>query len=414
MSIGSVLPFEVSVMIRIPTLSAVFLTLFTNGVLFLSELHPVWAEDPPFKYVTTQAAPEFRTVVGVAISGDRRHAYTAAYGAKTIGVFSRDLKTGELTGIETIQDSNLLDCVTAARLSPDNRFLITAAFRSNAVVLYSRDAQTGKLTRVDSVKQGNNTKAQLNFAIEAAWSPDSKHAYVIAPTSAAVNVFAITAKPGLELVEVELGENRCFAGARGIVLSPDGKFVYVASEGADTLTTLKRDPKTGELDVLEILKHKDGQVQGLNGAFSLAVSPDGKFLYLSSGRFTGTDGITVFKRKKDGKLEFVDELINFTDKLQRFVGGNEIVMSSDGKQVYVVASRSDSLVVLDRDQQTGKLKQTQFFVDQFRGVGAMLMPGGLTISPDDKFIYVAAEGSNAVAIFQKNTPKPAIAEKPKN
>ncbi|MCA9069060.1 MAG: beta-propeller fold lactonase family protein, partial [Planctomycetaceae bacterium] len=151
----------------------------------------------------------------------------------------------------------------------------------------------------------------------------------------------------------------------------------------------------------------------LNGAFSLAVSSDGKFLYLSSGRFTGSDAITIFKRKNDGKLELVDELINFTDKLQRFVGGNEITISSDGKQVYSVASRSDSLVVLDRDQQTGKLKQTQFLVDQYRGVGAMLMPGGLTLSPDDKFVYVASEGSNAITIFQKSTPKPAIAEKPK-
>lgn len=398
---------------RVRALSLVFLTLFANGIFLLGEPVRVRADDPPLKYVTTLAAPELGGVVAVEISRDGRHAYTAAYNSKTLGLFSRDVKTGLLTRMGVIQDADWMDGMTGLRLSPDNRFLITAAFRSKASLLFSRDPKTGKLTRVDAVKHGeNNSKALLDFAIDATWSPDSKYAYVIAPNSAAVNVFAITAKPSLELVEAEQGEDRCFAGARGIAVSPDGKFVYVASERADTLTVLERDPQTGRLDLLEIHKHADSKVSGLNGAFSLAVSPDGKFVYLSSGRFTGTDAITVFQRKNDGKLEFVDEMINFTDKLERFVGGNEITISSDGKHVYSVASRSDSLVVLDRNKQTGKLKQTQFLVDQYQGVGAMLMPGGLTLSPDDQFIYVAAEGSNAVTIFQKNTPEPAIAEKP--
>jgi DNA-binding beta-propeller fold protein YncE len=94
-------------------------------------------------------------------------------------------------------------------------------------------------------------------------------------------------------------------------------------------------------------------------------------------------------------------MFNFTDKLERFVGGNEIILSKDGKQAFAVGSKSDSLVAFDRDPKTGKLKQTQFLVDNFRGVGAMLMPGGVGVSPDGRFVYVAAEGSGALAIFER-------------
>ena len=371
------------------------------------------ADDPPLKYVSTVKANELDGVVAIDISKDGKHLYASSYVSKSVCVFSHDAEAGTLTQIESINKPDLLDGMTALRLSPDNRFAISAAFRSKSAVLFSRDAKTGKLTIEDSIKDQQGG-ALLNWAIEAAWSPDSKFAYVIASNSAAVNVFRITAKPGLEFVEAEKGEGGCFAGARGIAVSPDGKFVYVASDRADTLTVLKRDAKTGKLEVLEIQKRSDENPGGLDGAFSVAVSPDSKFVYLSSGRFTGSDAITVFEKQNDGKLKLVDELYNFTQKLERFVGGNEITITRDGKHVYAVASRSDSLVALSRDLKTGKLKQTQFLVDQFQGTGAMLMPSGLAVSPDGKFVYVAAEGTDGITIFNRPGPaKPAAAEKVK-
>ena len=371
------------------------------------------AEEPPLKYVTAVASDELKGVVSIDISSDGRFAYSANYLGKSVCAFSRDAQTGGLTRIDAITDAGLFDGVTAVRLSPDNRFAITAAFRSKASVLLSRDAKTGRLKMVDAVEQGKQTPAQLEFAVDAAWSPDSAFAYVIAPNGAAVNVFHISAKPALEFVEAELGQDRCFWGARGIALSPDGKFVYVASEYAGTLTVLNRDAQTGKLDVHQILRDGNGKAEGLSGAFSLSVSPDGRFVYLSSGRFRGNDAISIFEKQKDGRLALVDEMFNYTDKLERFVGGNEIIISQDGKYAYAVGSRSDSLVAFDRDPQTGKLKQTQYLVDGNNGVGPMVLPGGLTVSPDGRFVYVASEGSSAITIFEQTTPRPAIAEKPK-
>ncbi len=385
--------------------------LLIAGMLFLPSF--LRADEPVLKYVTAIGSDELKGVVGIDISADGRFAYSANYLAKTVSTFSRDAQTGKLSRMDAVSDPALLDGVTAVRLSPDNRFAITAAFRSKASVLFSRDAKTGRLKKVDSIEQGKSTPAQLEWAIDAAWSPDSAYAYVIAPNSAAVNVFRITAKPALQFVEAELGEDRCFRGVRGIAVSPDGKFVYVASEYAATLVVLNRDAQTGRLDVHQILQDGEGKAEGLSGAFSVAVSPGGRFVYVSSGRFRGNDAITIFEKQKDGKLAFVDEMFNYTDDLERFVGGNEIAVSRDGKHAYAVASQSDSLVAFDRDVKTGKLKQTQFLVDGIDGVGPMAMPGGLSVSPDGRFVYVASEGSSGITIFKRSDPRPAIAEKPK-
>ena len=384
-------------------------TPLTLAALLVLAGRTLWAADPPLAYVANLKSDDLKGIVSVDISRDGRHLYAAAYQAKSIGVFARDAQTGLLERIETVSEPAVFDGITAARLSPDNRFLVTAAFRSNAVALYSRDPKTGKLTKAGTVVRTGKGGALLNFAVDAAWSPDSAHVYVIAANSAAVNVFRITGQPSLELVEVEEGNDRSLRGARGIAVSPDGNFVYIAGEQSNALSVFKRDARTGKLDWHQVLKSGQHKAAGLNGAFSVAASPDGAFVYLSSGRFHGTDAITVFKKQNDGTLQFVEELINYTDKLERFVGGNEITLSPDGKRAYAVGSRSDSLVVFDRNPATGTLKQTQFLVDNFKGVGPMVMPGGVEVSPDGRFVYVASEGSSALTIFQRTGP--AIAEK---
>jgi len=391
-------------------LSAVFVLFLLAGFAV-----PMPSRGQMLKYVSTLKSPALDGVVSADISRDGRFLYAASYVAKTATVYRRDATTGLLTEVQALNEAQIMDGMTAIRLSPDNKFAVSAAFRVDAAGLYTRDAKSGKLKRVDAVEHGRGTKALLDWAIDVVWSPDSKFVYVIAPNSAAVNVFKITDKPGLEFVQVEQGTDRCFDGARGAAASSDGRFLYVASERAGTLTVLERDVNTGKLSVLEIIKNGTTKAEGLDGAFSVAVSSDNQFVYVSSGRFRGSDAISIFKRKKDGTLDFVDELYNFTDKLERFVGGNEVTISPDGNHAYAVASRSDSMVVFKRDKKTGKLQQTQFLVDQLQGVGAMAMPGGLTGSPDGRFVYVAAEGSDALAIFKiPGPPAPAIAEKPKS
>ena len=381
------------------------------ATLALSAARPLPAQEPAaapaagtLTYAASYTSDVLGHVVSVDVSPDGRFLYTASYNARQVGVFARDAADGRLEPVRTTQDPDTLNGVTGLRVSPNGRYAAAAAFRSDAVTLFSRDAADGTLEAVDAVT-GVEVPA-LDWTIDLAWSPDSRFLYAIADDGAAVVGFRVTPADGgvLEHVESQTGRDRCFRGARGIALAPDGRRIYVVSKDAGTLVTLGRDPEAGTTRVQQVLRAGggDGAVAALDGVFGVAVAPDGRSVYTSSGRYRGANAVAVFRAGEDGGLRPVQELIDGTDALDGFVGGNEIAVSPDGRNVYAVAPRSDALAAFTRDPDTGELTQIRSL--RHDADGPLGTASGLTVSPDGRFVYVAAETSDAVTVYRRNTP----------
>src|SRR5436190_91121 len=79
-------------------------------------------------------------------------------------------------------------------------------------------------------------------------------------------------------------------GARGVAVSPDGKSVYVTSVLGDAIVRFDRDTATGALTKQGCIADAGSAIgcsetqQGLDGARSVAVSPDGKTVYVASSQ----------------------------------------------------------------------------------------------------------------------------------
>ena len=69
--------------------------------------------------------------------------------------------------------------------------------------------------------------------------------------------------------------------ALGIIkISPEGKYLYLIADGEDdSVSWFDRNVLTGEISYLGSLKDGQGGVDGLNGAYGLAISSDGKHVY---------------------------------------------------------------------------------------------------------------------------------------
>jgi DNA-binding beta-propeller fold protein YncE len=162
------------------------------------------------------------------------------------------------------------------------------------------------------------------------------------------------------------------------------------------------------------------KARGLGGDVSyLALPSDGDQLY-ASGR-----GVVVFKRgSRAGALRQLrgpKGCVSFDGRSHR--GGKrarcrrarglrtpaDIVVSADGRNVYVAAFGDDAVVAFRRNSHTGTLKQLS-------GAGGCVSRGGkhgcapgralsaplaLALSDDGKSLYVAALDSNAVAILRR-------------
>ena len=99
-------------------------------------------------------------------------------------------------------------------------------------------------------------------------------------------------------------DGKALDGANSVAVSPDGKHLYVASAFSDAVAIFARNKTTGALtqlagtdgcvkEVGDGVECADGK--GLDGAVGVAVSKDGKHVYVAS---SFSDAVAVFSREK--------------------------------------------------------------------------------------------------------------------
>ena len=94
-----------------------------------------------------------------------------------------------------------------------------------------------------------------------------------------------------------------------------------------------------------------------------------------------------------------------------FLGSSALAMSPDGRNVYVASSRSNAIAVFRRDARTGALTQRRGAAGCISDGGAsgcaraigLLGPNSVAVSPDGRNVYATAFGSNALVV---SSPQP--------
>ncbi len=207
--------------------------------------------------------------------------------------------------------------------------------------------------------------------------------------------------------------------ARNVVVTPDGKYVYVAGEAAPfMISAFSRNTSTGALTELALANGcvssngTDGDGAStcqtyapLDKPNSVAVSPDGKSLYV--GLEQNTKGIVTFSIGSDGSLTPVQCLLNTASGgcggATGLSSAGTPVVSPDGKNVYVASYNGAAIVAFSRDGTTGALTQLsgQQGCVSADGTGGSCVDGRglsrmyvLTMSADGKNLYGANEATN--------------------
>jgi DNA-binding beta-propeller fold protein YncE len=305
-----------------------------------------------------------------ALSPDGRNLYLASWAFDPHGdrsdnysdlaVFARDRTTGALRQLGCLGPSTRGGC-TAGRgiygpesvaVSPDGRNVYVAS--SGGLAVFARDSRSGALRQL----AGSAGALRQFSSVVVAVSPDGRNVYAVTSSNDREALFAFRRNPRGALTKVGCVANPglkaagCTAAASfvgpwfcySLALSPDGRSLYVGSCG--DLTVFSRNgagglTQTGCIDASGPPGRPCAGDTGTEPQTSIAVSRDGRNLYFAFniGRKTQPGGITVFARAANGALT---RLSCFTEtgshgactKARGLESPRALALSPDGRNLY--------------------------------------------------------------------------------
>ncbi len=362
----------------------------------------------------------------------------------------------------------------AIAISPDGRNVYVASAGSDAIAVFDRSRSTGALTQpkgkagcvaavVGKAKgaQGCGLAIGLLAPNSVAVSPDGANVYATTRDGASVITFHRNRKTG-ELRQLPPIASGCISGlpipgctaGRAlkwpdvVVVSPDGKNVYVGDFAGNGVTSFSRAGKAGALTQLSgtagciTEAGEEGCAKGveLNLVEGMAIAKNGSTLYTAAAL---SNAVGVFNREAaTGALVqrgcVTDATVSSCTLGYEIEGANALAVAPRGGGVYATSLLSNSLTTFGTTSGGAGLAQppgperevegekvpaaegtpspdgcTVFLRSPGCGFGvAMKAPEGLDVSSDGANVYVAAYNSGAIDVFDRDAETGVVTQKP--
>ncbi len=277
-------------------------------------------------------------------------------------------------------------------------------------------------SRVNGQSYGGVTVQGMDEAAKVAVTPDGQHVYALGRASNAVVAFTRDPADGsltfLHMLSSASPGMATLSRPQGLAISADGAQVYVSARFGNALFVLNRETvsSSGQFGRMSMAEaHINGLlgVSGLSGAFGLDLSPDGRHLYVAS---EGDDAVVLFDRASNGSLTFRGKWVRGTGTLWGMDGAQGIEVSPDGMKVFVTGAADDSLTIFNRDNGQaspgiGNLTGSRTIFNGDGDITAMDEPGAVVATGDNCFVYVVAAGSDgAILPFNRCTAAPLFSD----
>lgn len=215
------------------------------------------------------------------------------------------------------------------------------------------DGSLGALvSTIKATGSGPHRRQSAPHAHSAAVDPSGR--YVLVPDLGADRVFIYALDRATHTLST-LPPVRAYiappgSGPRHLVFSPDGRFVWLLNELTAEVTTLRWDAQQATLTPLQTLTTSSTDFTGAKSGAEILLSPDGRYIYVED---RGERTLVAYRiNPGTGELSLI----------QRIASGGEVpwgmAIHPSGKWLLVAHQRSGTVNVFSIDTNTGQLTDT--------------------------------------------------------
>ena len=303
-----------------------------------------------------------------------------------------DASTGKLTVIGPVAEGLKSTWVAAHPRLPILYAVDDDNTREGSVTAYAVDRGTGALTRLNEVATGGSGTTNLGLDIPSMTLLAANYGGG-SVSSIAVNGDGSLGSLASTIKEAGSGPNRrqASAHAHSAAVDPSGRYALVPDLGADRVFVYGFDRVTHTLSPDDAAHPRSFIAPQGSGPRHLAFGVDGQFVYLLTEL---TAEIMVLRwDASQGRLTLVQSVPTSSPQFQGVKSGAEVAVSHDGRFVYVEDRGENALVVYRVSPDSGELSLVQ------RTSSGGERPWGFAIHPSGKWILVANQRSGKVNVF---------------
>ncbi|WP_172194363.1 lactonase family protein [Saccharibacillus qingshengii] len=230
----------------------------------------------------------------------------------------------------------------------ENRFLVVSSYHGGMAGLVSlkENGHVGELLDVSAHRSEDGAAPHVHSAF---FSPDEKFVLVQDLGLDLIRTYSIDREAGKLVAQ---GDTRTAKGAgpRHLAFHPGGKFAFVINELNSTIASYRYGTDNGSLGEIEVVPTLPADYTGENGCSEITVSADGRFVY---GANRGHDSIVVYAfDEAQEKLTLVQHISTEGGHPRHFA------LIPSGSHLLAANRDANNIAVFQVDQASGRLSFT--------------------------------------------------------
>lgn len=246
------------------------------------------------RFELVRSFPGTPDVSWIAFAPTTRTVYVTDEMAAQAGAFTLSADLGTLAPLGYQSTGAKYPCYL--RLSPTGTSLAVANYGDDSVPVFALDATTGALKSDPTVLRSAHAH-EAGHAHWTQWSPEGDRLYAVDLGHDEVRCYPCSGgSVGTEPVTAFSAPKG--AGPRHLAFHPNGRFAYLFTEYAETLTALRREAD-GTLTEINTLSALPAGFSGESTGAHIQINPAGTVAYVSN---RGHNSITSFAIANDGSI----------------------------------------------------------------------------------------------------------------